>query len=474
MKNLLILLFTLFFSSSIHSQIGLAYGYSSTGVGVGKIFPAFNSDVKVNGWNNFLLRNGIFELSFAQGEFTFGKSGETGFIADKGSLFNIGVVIPIHHITLLQRKKYWSGIHMTPLMSVHYSTQSMGEINGVNVGQWGINLAPGLSFQFPLGMIDLKLNNGIYFGKEDARNSISRYRNATFLFSPSITLQLDGMFERLGGQIVKSGEYQTTWRVLESEEVEYDDSNTNFRLKTTRRNYSYRSSSGTSTRKIQKAFWYLSGFYNIGRKDLLVGYNEKEKMERLIPEGNGFGGSFGGRYRDFMIDVGLERNEGFYALRNPELIEELQNVVSNYPLVEGEFSAMEVRGKIGFDVISAIGHIVAKRQVKKLKSIGWPWVKFMRWNVGLSGGYSIPGQTKLLTSNGDQILDDFFTTHPEIERNAQTSILENKSAWTIGLFMNWEMGPISIGWDWHGHNDFGWRTGIGLRYMLPLNQLKNL
>ena len=447
------------------AQIGLAYGYSSTGVGVGKVYPAFKSEVNTNPWNNFILRNGIFEVQFAEGNYTYGQIGDENYESDKGQLFSIGAIIPLHRYRILQRKGYWRGFHVVPMMGVHYSTQVMGD-----VGQAGFNLAPGLSIQFPLGMIDIKLKNGFYFNNKD---KMEKYRGGGYLFTPSIGIQLDGMFERLGGSSVSAGEFQTTWRVLESEEVEYDDDYTNFRLKTTRRNYSYRSSSGGTSRKVQKAFWYLSGAYNKGRSSLLFGYDDKEKAVRLIPDGSGWGLSVGGRWRDFMIDLGVERNSGFYAVRDPKFISELEDFASAFPLVEGEFNALEIRGKIGFDIVSAIGQIVAKRQVRKLKDLDFPWVKFMRFNVGLSGGLGLPGKTKMLTSNGEQLLDDFFTANPEVERNELTDIMQNNAAWTIGLFMNWEMGPISVGWDWHGHHEFGWRTGVGIRYMLPLNQLKN-
>ncbi len=466
MKNIIIILTFLTAYSFSHAQIGLTYGYSSTAVGVGKVFPKFKSEVNTKPWNNFILRNGIFEIQFAEGNFTYGQVDDADYESDKGQLFSIGVIIPLHRFTLVQRKKYWSGIHVTPMFGVHYSTQVMGD-----VGQAGFNLAPGLSVQFPLGMIDLKLNNGFYFGNKE---EMKKYRGGGYLFTPSIGIQLDGMFERLGGSSVSSGAFQTTWRVLESEEVEYDDDNTNFRLKTTRRNYSYRSASGKSSRKVQRAFWYLSGSYNKSRSSLLTGYDDKEKAVRLIPDGNGWGVSVGGRWRDFMIDAALERNSGFYALRDPKHISELEGFASTYPLVEGEFSALEIRGKIGFDIVSAIGQIVAKRQVRKLKNLDFPWVKFMRFNVGLSGGLGLPGKTNMLTPNGDQLLDDFFTANPEVERNELTDITKNNAAWTIGLFANWEMGPISLGWDWHGHQEFGWRTGVGIRYMIPLNQLKNL
>lgn len=466
MKRIIITLVLISVSIYCHAQIGLTYGYSSTAVGVGKVFPKFKSEVNTSSWNNFLLRNGIFELQFAEGDYTFGQLGDENFESDKGQFFAIGVVIPLHRYTLLQRKRYWKGIHVTPLIGVHYSTQVMG-----SVGQAGVNISPALSIQFPLGMIDLKLNNGFYFGNKD---QMKKYRGGGYLFTPSIGIQLDGMFERLGGQSVSSGTFQTTWRVLESEEVEYDDDNTNFRLKTTRRNYSYRSAAGRTGRKVQKAFWYLSGSYNQSKSSMLTGYDDKEKAVRLIPDGNGWGVSVGGRYRDFMADIALERNSGFYALRDPEHIDQLEGFASTYPLVEGEFSALEIRGKIGFDIVSAIGQIVAKRQVAKLKNLDFPWVKFMRFNVGLSGGLALPGETKMLTPNGDQLLDDFFIANPEVERNEFTDITLNNAAWTIGLFANWEMGPISLGWDWHGHQEFGWRTSVGIRYMIPLNQLKNL
>ncbi len=464
-KSITILLFFLLTVYG-HAQIGLAYGYSSTAVGVGKVFPNFKSEVDAKPWTNIVLRNGIFEFQFAEGDYTYGQEGEGDYESDKGQLFSIGVVIPLHRQTIVQRKRYWQGMHIVPLIGLQYSTQSMGDVS-----QAGVNIAPALSIQFPLVMIDLKLNNGIYFGKKE---EMSKYRGGRYLFTPSIGIQLDGMFERLGGSTVNSGEFHSTWRVLESEEVEYDDNYTNFRLKTTRRNYSYRSSSGKSGRKIQRAFWYLSGMYNQARPALLLGYDDDEKSARLIPDGAGFGISVGGRYRDFMVDLGVEQNAGFYAVRDPKHIKELEGYESTYPLVEGEFRALEIRGKIGFDIVSAVGHIVAKRQVAKLKDLDFPWVKFMRFNVGLSGGFALPGNTKMLTENGEALLDDFFTKNPEVERNELTDIMKNNAAWTIGLFMNWELGPISVSFDWHGHHEFGWRTGVGVRYMIPLNHLRDM
>jgi len=254
-KILLATLLVVAFNFATYGQIGLAYGYSSTSAGVGLSFPSLKKEVTSGPWTTFILRNGIFEFSYAESQFTYGESGTDAYQEDKGVIFQAGMVLPLHNLTILQRKSYWKGIHITPLVGLHYTTQTMGRWDGIAAGQSGINLATAILVQFPLGMIDLRLSSSYYFGNDRLKTVMDRYRNANYMFTPSITFQLDGMFEKLGGSIVESGEYTTTWRSLESEEVEYDEYG-NFKLKTTRRKYKYNTSSGKSSKKLQKAFWW--------------------------------------------------------------------------------------------------------------------------------------------------------------------------------------------------------------------------
>lgn len=458
--------FFLFSTTAVEAQLFKQYklGYSTTAVGVSRLMPSFNSDVNIDGgWNAFFLRNGIFEFQFGEGDFTLGQPGETNFSNGEGQFLALGVVVPLHKATVIQRTNYWKGVHVVPLLGVHYTTQTMKLANGSNTGQAGVNFAPALAIQFPLGMIDLRLNNSFYFG---GKERMSQFRKPGYLFTPSISFQIDGLFEMLGGRKTATGEYQTTWRELESIETEEEEFS-NYKTKTTRMTYKYKSDSGTSFRKLIGAFWYISPYFSKGLSGTPTYDSENSTIS--IPKGNGMGVSIGGRYKFFMADIGVERNEGFYAIRDPEFIKELEGFESTFPLVEGAFSALEIRGKVGFDFISAIGNIVTPRQTRSLKSKDWAWTKFMRFNAGVSGGFSLPGDTDVHTINGGQLLDDFFTDNPSLVRDAKTDIRENKTAFTIGLFMDFELGPISIGYDWHGNHDFGWRSAFRVGYLVPIN-----
>jgi len=152
----------------------------------------------------------------------------------------------------------------------------------------------------------------------------------------------------------------------------------------------------------------------------------------------------------------------------------LKGSAEDYPFVEGSFNALEVRGKIGVDAILAVQNVIAKKRILKLNKLTWPWTTFLRYNLGLSGGYAIPSKTNIRTAQGDQLLDQFFANNPDIESNSRTDIRKNRAGYTVGFFMNWEMGPFAVEFDWHGYNGFGWRTGVGLKYMIPMNQLANL
>lgn len=461
---LLFLLSPIFLSAQIQNGF-LSPGYASTGVGLGKYFPGFKKAVDTKAWTAFSLKSRLLEVEYAWGDFTYGEIGTEDYVSDGGTLMNLGINIPFHKWTPLRRKNYWTGLQVVPSLGVHYSFQTMGRTNGNNIRQHGINLAPGLSFQLPAVMFDIKLNTGLYFGGNDVvKTQMDKYRGA-LLFSPSIGIKIDGLYEHLGGRVSKAGSYYYTYKVLTDYESEVDD----YGYRTTREYFDIYESSGDKYVTVQKAFWYLSASWNKG-SDLVMQYSD-ERETRNIPTGNGWGLGLGGRWKGLMADVSLERNASFYAIRDPEFIKELEGMSKEFPLVEGYFSALEIRGKVGFDILSAIGGIVAPQRARAMKNLDGHWVKFTRLNGGVSGGYAIPGKTKMITDEGDALLDEFFASHPDIERNYKTDIQDNKTAWVIGLFLNWEMGPISFEFDWHGNHDFGWRSSFGVRYMIPMNVL---
>jgi len=106
-----------------------------------------------------------------------------------------------------------------------------------------------------------------------------------------------------------------------------------------------------------------------------------------------------------------------------------------------------------------------------LKNRTGNWVKFSRVHGGLSGGFGVPGKTTLYTPEGEAKLDAFFTNHPEVVRSKETDLMMTGGfTWNIGLFLNLEMGPISIEYDWHGNHNYGWRSSVGLTYMVPLQE----
>ena len=444
----------------------LRYGYSSSAMGLGKGMPSFKKEVKSDAWTFFHYRQRIFELQVGWGDFTFLEPGDANYVSDDGIIFNAGFNIPLHKFTLKQRQNYLRGVHITPLMGIHYSTQSMGGISGKKLGQAGINLAPALAIQFPFGMIDLRVNNSFYFGGKSA-TEMANYRAKNYMFTPSITLQLDGLFELLGGEVTAAGDYSYNYTILAGEEVEYEEYST-FKTKTTRRKYETYNSSGISYVSTQRAFWYVSGKISKG----LAVFNYGETATPLYSPGTGFGFGVGGRYKGFMGDVSFEKNNGFYAIRDPKLIDELEGFGGDYPLVEGRFNATEIRGKAGFDIFTLITGILMPKRRLALKNKSGNWVKFSRVHGGVSGGFGLPGKTTLYTPEGEAKLDAFFTSHPEIVRSKATDLtMAGGFTWNIGLFLNLEMGPISVEYDWHGNHNYGWRSSIGLTYLVPLQEL---
>ncbi|MFK7972174.1 MAG: hypothetical protein AB8F95_17525 [Bacteroidia bacterium] len=439
----------------------LRFGYSSTAVGLGQVNPGFSAEVQAKPWTLFHLKNRYLDFQYAWGDFHYaGANNDT--LTSEGTLMQAGFVVPLHSLTLLQRKHYLKGLHITPFAGLQWSLQTMRRRNGKFLGQHGINIPAGLSVQFPFGMLDLRMNTGIYFGKPS--EELSRYRS-NILFTPSWTLQLDGLFEMLGGKVTKGGDYYHTHTYLKSRDRKYIGSGKVEETST----YETTSYSGNTYFNILPGFWYLSGKYSWGNS-ISPAFDEGEILPAYQP-GNGTGVGIGGRYKGFMIDVSMEKNNGFIATRDPKYLEALKPYASSFPVVQGTFNATEIRGKAGFDLAKALTNIIMPHRNRTLRNMRRSYANFSRLHGGLSWGVGMPGEVRMLTEGGGAQLDEFFAQNISLNQDHSNDIRQTRTATTIGLFLNWEFGPVSLEFDWHGNHDFGWRSSYSVSYLVPINLL---
>jgi hypothetical protein len=460
MKTLTIHIFILLILSQLaNAQINfnpLRLGFSSFSAGYTTMTPSFKPEVSTERWHGVHFRGRILEFMFTQGGMTYQDDSHPDYHTGKGSMMNLGINIPFHRLSIVRRKDYFKGIHITPILGVHYATATAMHTRKT---QGGLNVAPGLNIQLPFVVADLRLNTSMYFGEKE---HFSTYRG-NLVFTPSLSLQFDGLFEVLGGRSAQSGTFDYTYRVLEDIETSYNEDRT---IKTEKQTYGNYASHSKTFMTIQRAFWYVKPAFGVGLKTM------PNDISETYQPGNAKSLSVGGRWMYFMGDVGIEQTNGYFASRDPKFIEELADYADTYPKdLTGSFNGLELRGKVGLDLVSLVQGVIMPKSMRGAKSFGYKWAKFVRIQGGVSGGILIPGKMNFADPEAPQKLDAYFAANPDLPRNKQTDLGQIGTGTTIGLFTNIEFGAASFEFDWHGNHDLGWHTSFRVGYLIPIQEI---
>ncbi|MEM7372603.1 MAG: hypothetical protein AAF587_28540 [Bacteroidota bacterium] len=453
------LIFILLLPILAHTQTNfnsLKLGFSSFSAGYTSMMPSFHPEVNTDRWQGVHMRGRIFEFMFTQGAMQYQEEGHPDFQSGKGSMTHLGINIPLHRLSLIRRKTYIGGIHLAPIVGIHYSIAS---VMRPGISQHGINLSPGINLQLPFVVLDARLNTAMYFGRKE---EVSPYRG-NVLLTPSLSLQFDGLFEVLGGRAAESGTFDYTYQVLEDIETSYNADRT---IKTETHTYQKFAGHTRTFMTIQRAFWYIKPSFGVGLTAMPY------EVSEAYQAGNVKSISLGGRWMYFMGDLGLEHGKGYFASRDPQYIEELQPFADSYPsTLSGKFNGLELRGKAGLDFIALVQGIIMPRSMQGAKSFGYKWTKFIRWQGGVSGGFLFPGQLQFEDSEASELLDSYFAAHPALPSTRRTDIRKTGPGATFGLFTHVEFGAASFEFDWHGNHHLGWHSSFRIGYLIPLQEI---
>lgn len=415
------------------AQFKKTRGYASVAGGVSLSFPQFGAHYQSqNPWFGAIVRNRFLEFQLDLGQ---AHSLELDSTLD-GSRIYVGFHLP----ALAKKSKGYrpfglKGYMAQALIAGGYGRRSIGDRSASF-----LQLSPGLSFQIPYVIFDLRMR-GLYVLQE---NAIKGYRG--FRFEPEMSVQFDGLLELFSPQLVKGGtgvlpEYSQVWK----ERGSYYD------------RYGNRVSVGYYKQEITGWNSYTA-YANDVKPFTALGINYRFAPSTYYRPATYYSGlSFSGRAGYFAFDLSaLFGRQGFASsfaspLRTAAPAEEeadAYNDEEDFDQLDARFrssvSMFQPELRVGFDVVRMLVGLLMPRGYGH-SNITWA-TRFLRFHAGIGASYAMPvWSVAYEEEDAARELDDWLATN-EYHNNPYNNARESRPDWAFSAYGTLELGALAFSW----------------------------
>jgi|GEM_PF-2693359 len=405
----------------IFGQYKNSPGFAKISGGYGFSMPAFHNTTLDGPWSGIHFRNKWFEASYFTGTAEYERDALPDTTAD-GGILSIGWNNPVPFLRFGTRELGVRGFLIQPIIGVHYSRYGLGG------GASAISLSPGITFQFPYGLVDVRFNAGYTLATEKGHEATQNIEGVMII--PEISLQLDGLYDLWNPNIIKTGRSrtmtQTSTTIITRESDDFSSD--------------------------VKPFWAIS-------PRMMTGIG--------LSRGTGIGGiGFSGRAGALMADASMDF--GSLTVTTPEFPDEYNISVSEDQLNGQVFSSRLFLGA-GISPTYLFKAVFRPGSLSKVE--GAKLTPMFRNYLGVRFGYSLIGEVKFDRTDASDELDAIYQNHPDLDTKYDAREME--AGTLFSLFYTVELGSISLSWELavSPSSLLASQQTVGLTYLLPYKRL---
>ncbi|MFK8037640.1 MAG: hypothetical protein AB8B74_05070 [Crocinitomicaceae bacterium] len=336
---------------------------------------------------------------------------------------SLGYFTPLSFFSIGKRYLDVKGFLIQPAMGFGYTLTN---------GNHGAYFGCGLQVQLPFVIAEARANMQYTFG-------------GGFNVFPEISLQFDALRTLLDPQTVKTGKFDSQ--------------------------FTSASPIGGGWYKVTTK--YYSNDFNIEDIGPLWGVTPRVgRAFRAWSDNpyNTFGIGISGRLNFLGADIHMDR--GMLQTGVVSNVQALDGIVKNKfdnDQVLGWVNTTEITFEANLNIVGLCLGIFKK---KAIVDMGWKTTPLNRFNFHLGFTRINPGKVEYI--NEDQAkayTDEFFTTHPTIERNAINDPLQHEKEWAVTYGISYEMGAVGIRVNNKLSKSSGRGATLELYYILPITKI---